>query len=79
MASVVVQSSPNNQGFTQDANYKGTALTCISCKMMFPTAKDQREHYKTDLHRFNLKRKVANLPPVTKEVFELKVKGTTSS
>ncbi len=58
-----------------DATYKGTSLTCISCKVMFTVAKDQKEHYKSDLHRFNLKRKVANLPPVTKEQFEQKVQG----
>lgn len=28
------------------------------------------EHYKSDFHRYNLKRKVAGLPPVTKEWFE---------
>lgn len=27
------------------------------------------EHYKSDFHRYNLKRKVAGLPPVTKEWF----------
>jgi hypothetical protein len=27
----------------------------------------QREHYKTDWHRYNLKRKVVDLPPVTAE------------
>ena len=28
------------------------------------------EHYKSDFHKYNLKRKVAGLPPVTKEWFE---------
>ncbi len=29
-----------------------------------------QEHYKSDFHRYNLKRKVAGLPPVTREWFE---------
>lgn len=28
------------------------------------------EHYKSDFHKYNLKRKVAGLPPVTKEWFD---------
>lgn len=30
----------------------------------------QRDHYKTDWHRYNLKRKIAGLPPVSVEGFE---------
>jgi hypothetical protein len=33
----------------------------------------QKAHYKTDWHRYNLKRKVANLPPVTAENFQERV------
>jgi len=54
-------------------------MTCISCRMSFLNSKEQREHYKTDLHRFNLKRKVAELPPVTLEVFQQKVETTPST
>ena len=28
------------------------------------------EHYRSDYHRYNLKRKVADLPPVTREWFD---------
>lgn len=48
-------------------------LTCITCRMLFTTNKEQRLHYKTNLHQFNLKRKIANLPPITEEVFEEKI------
>jgi len=41
--------------------------------MIFKGPDDQRAHYKTDLHRFNLKRKVAGLPPVTQEMLDKKV------
>lgn len=34
----------------------------------------QREHYKLDWHRYNLKRKVASIPPVTLEEFEQRAK-----
>jgi pre-60S factor REI1 len=33
----------------------------------------QKVHYKTDWHRYNLKRKVANLPPITAENFQERV------
>eukprot|EP01132_Coremiostelium_polycephalum_P005429 gene5429-6773_t len=48
-------------------------FTCISCRIFFTTAEGQRTHYKSELHRFNLKRKVFDLPPVTESVFNAKV------
>ncbi|XP_056008256.1 cytoplasmic 60S subunit biogenesis factor ZNF622-like [Ostrea edulis] len=48
-------------------------FTCISCRVGFQDGNLQRAHYKTDWHRYNLKRKVATLPPVTAEVFQEKV------
>uniref|UniRef100_UPI0035902D07 cytoplasmic 60S subunit biogenesis factor ZNF622 n=1 Tax=Myxine glutinosa TaxID=7769 RepID=UPI0035902D07 len=50
-----------------------SALTCITCRVVFSSAELQRAHYKSDWHRYNLKRKVANLQPVTAEVFQEKV------
>lgn len=47
--------------------------TCISCRVAFADAEIQRNHYKTDWHRYNLKRKVADLPPVTAEEFQRRV------
>ena len=35
----------------------------------------QREHYRSDFHRYNLKRKVAMLPPVTEAVYGEKIAG----
>jgi hypothetical protein len=49
-------------------------MTCRSCAVTFDQ-QEQKAHYKSDLHRFNLKRKVANMPPVTQEVFDQKVQG----
>lgn len=48
-------------------------FTCITCRVSFADSDIQRRHYKTDWHRYNLKRKVAEMPPVTAEVFHQKV------
>lgn len=49
--------------------------TCISCSLAFSDASFQRDHYATDLHRYNAKRRVAGLQPLTEELFEEKVLG----
>lgn len=48
-------------------------FTCITCRVAFKDLEIQRQHYKSDWHRYNLKRKVANLPPVTAEEFQRRV------
>lgn len=48
-------------------------FTCISCRIKFYSAELQRMHMKTEWHRYNLKRRVAELPPVSSEVFEVKI------
>lgn len=50
-----------------------SAFTCMSCRVAFTCADLQRTHYKTDWHRYNLKRKVAQMPPVTAESFAERV------
>ncbi|XP_066145825.1 cytoplasmic 60S subunit biogenesis factor ZNF622 [Euwallacea fornicatus] len=54
-------------------NSSTQTFTCISCRVAFKDAELQRLHYKTDWHRYNLKRKVAELPPVTSEEFQRRV------
>lgn len=49
------------------------SYTCITCRVSFAHPDLQRSHYKTDWHRYNLKRKVAELPPVTAENFRERV------
>ncbi|XP_069026274.1 cytoplasmic 60S subunit biogenesis factor ZNF622 isoform X2 [Embiotoca jacksoni] len=49
------------------------SYTCISCRVTFADGDFQRAHYKTDWHRYNLKRKVADMPPVTAENFQDRV------
>lgn len=50
-----------------------SAHTCLNCNVRFANADVQREHYKTDWHRYNLKRRVGELPPVTAEEFQKRV------
>lgn len=47
--------------------------TCLTCQIQFPSAELQRMHMKTEWHRYNLKRRVAQLPPVSSEIFQLKI------
>lgn len=49
--------------------------TCITCRVAFDDAEGQRAHYKTDWHRYNLKRKVADMAPVTAEGFQERVRA----
>ncbi|KAJ2808298.1 pre-60S factor rei1 [Coemansia guatemalensis] len=48
-------------------------FTCIACQVAFYSAEQQRTHYRSDWHRYNLKRKVADLPPVPAESFAQRV------
>ncbi|XP_034412220.1 zinc finger protein 622 [Cyclopterus lumpus] len=50
-----------------------SSYTCISCRVAFADGEVQRAHYKSDWHRYNLKRKVADMPPVTDENFQERV------
>ncbi|KAG4098942.1 C2H2 type zinc-finger-domain-containing protein [Neocallimastix lanati (nom. inval.)] len=47
--------------------------TCLTCKVAFRTADIQREHYRQDWHRYNLKRKVAGLQPISHDLFKEKI------
>jgi len=47
-----------------------TKLTCLSCRLMFDSSTEQRTHFKTDFHLFNLKRKKAGLAPISQEQFD---------
>jgi len=48
-------------------------FSCISCQVILEDQDKHVAHHKSDFHRFNLKRKMINLPPVTMEQFNLKV------
>lgn len=44
-------------------------FTCATCHALFEAAEQHRAHYQSDWHRYNLRRKVADLPPVVESVF----------
>ncbi|KAJ3068354.1 hypothetical protein HDU98_008458 [Podochytrium sp. JEL0797] len=54
---------------------EGSLYTCLACHVAFRSADNQRDHYRSDWHRYNLKRKVAELPPVTMDNFALRLKA----
>ncbi|MCJ1303651.1 hypothetical protein MMC08_006461 [Hypocenomyce scalaris] len=48
-------------------------FTCNTCQVAFRNSDLQRGHMRSDWHRYNLKRRVASLPPLSSEVFAEKV------
>ncbi|KAI5297659.1 hypothetical protein KEM56_004638, partial [Ascosphaera pollenicola] len=44
-------------------------FTCNTCQVAFRGSEAQREHMRSDWHRYNLKRRVASLPPASAETF----------
>lgn len=47
--------------------------TCNTCQVAFRNSDLQKGHMRGDWHRYNLKRRVASLPPISSEVFSDKV------
>lgn len=59
----------------QDENSNGT-LTCNTCAISFENRSDQRSHFNTDWHRYNIKRRVMlDVKPVTFDEFEVLLAG----
>ncbi|ROT36225.1 zinc finger protein [Sodiomyces alkalinus F11] len=48
-------------------------FTCNTCAVAYRNIDLQRGHMKSDWHRYNLKRRVASLPPISSEIFNEKV------
>ncbi|KAI0477655.1 C2H2 type zinc-finger-domain-containing protein [Xylariaceae sp. FL0804] len=57
----------------QDSAPSSHQYTCNTCQVAFRYADTQKGHMKSDWHRYNLKRRVASLPPISSEVFTEKV------
>ncbi|TPX10257.1 uncharacterized protein E0L32_001454 [Thyridium curvatum] len=56
--------------------------TCNTCQVAFRNSELQKGHMRQDWHRYNLKRRVASLPPISSDVFNEKVlqaKAATSA
>ncbi len=47
-----------------------SAYTCATCHAVFSDGNAQRTHYQADWHRYNLRRKVEDLPPVAEALYQ---------
>ncbi|KAI6209342.1 C2H2-type domain-containing protein [Aphelenchoides besseyi] len=52
-----------------------SGFTCVTCRLVFANGDLQRKHYSSEWHRYNAKRQVAELPPISEQQFESKVKS----
>ncbi|KAI8058521.1 C2H2 type zinc-finger-domain-containing protein [Syncephalis plumigaleata] len=68
--SEITTNTPGADSGVTEGNHR---FTCLACHVAFHSADHQRQHYRTDWHRYNLKRKVAELAPVTAEQFAEKL------
>nr|GFA10551.1 zinc finger protein [Tanacetum cinerariifolium] len=51
------------------AGGESSSLACNTCNTNFCNENDQKNHYKSEWHRYNLKCKIAGVPGVTKALF----------
>jgi len=59
----------------QDEFIDKDGLSCALCGVRSASVLDQRSHARSDVHRFNLKRKLRNQNPVSEVEFEKLVEG----
>ncbi|RFU29956.1 hypothetical protein B7463_g6395, partial [Scytalidium lignicola] len=73
MASITASRVPAS-GLATAAEISSThPYTCNTCQVAFRNSELQRGHMRSDWHRYNLKRRVTSLPPISSEVFTEKV------
>ncbi|KAE9380749.1 hypothetical protein N431DRAFT_552850 [Stipitochalara longipes BDJ] len=73
MASISASRVPaSGLGAAQDTT-STHPYTCNTCQVAFRNSELQRGHMRSDWHRYNLKRRVTSLPPISSEVFTEKV------
>lgn len=65
--SVLTDGQSENENKTTESN-----LSCSYCRVKFPNVEQQREHYRLDWHRYNLKQSLKSKQPVSEEDFNLK-------
>ena len=69
MNSYLLSTNNRSTGKTLTGNF------CVSCEITFDTEQQHKQHYKSEVHRYNLKRKMVNLPPVSEERFLNSIAG----
>ncbi|KAI4354908.1 hypothetical protein L6164_003733 [Bauhinia variegata] len=60
----------NDENGSQDGVASVPRWTCNTCKAQFESLQDQRSHFKSDVHRFNVKLTIAGKNIVKEEDFE---------
>ncbi|PMD58012.1 uncharacterized protein K444DRAFT_20393 [Hyaloscypha bicolor E] len=53
-------------------------LNCTTCLAHFETKEMKRDHMRAAWHVYNLKRKIASLPPISLKIFETQVRTSES-
>lgn len=58
---------------THSKKLKG--LFCSTCETEFDSVAAHQQHYKSDFHKYNLRRRMVDLMPVSEETYEQRKKG----
>ena len=66
---IVNVSSSRTEKLANDTDLPST-VSCSTCDLIFSSHLDQRRHVRSDLHRYNTKRKLNELSPLTEDEFE---------
>lgn len=69
MTTQIEENPLETQKIPQATENPTAVLTCYFCKTEFSDVVKQREHYKLDWHRYNLKRSISGREPLTEEQF----------
>jgi len=51
---------------------KNKEINCSTCHIVFESGVHYKSHIRTEFHLFNTKRRMAELPPVSEDIFEEK-------
>lgn len=63
----------------EDSRGDGSALRCSLCSIaQFESIGEQRAHFSSDWHRYNIKRNLAGKAPVQEQEWETMVEGVSS-
>ncbi|XP_004492649.1 uncharacterized protein [Cicer arietinum] len=66
-----LQLPSNDVDDIQNSVVSAPRLTCNTCKAQFDSLQDQRSHFKSDIHRFNVKLTIAGKSIVKEDDFEV--------
>ncbi len=54
---------------SEQLSHSSGAYFCSNCHYSISNEADYKKHYKSEFHRYNIKRRLVNLPPATFEQF----------